>query len=287
MSAQSLLLNGTDFTVDDVVIGKPRANKAGGKSVPILAKESGQALLVTTPLLLTWGANENSDDQSGRKWYDMSLQFPKDGYETENTRKFLSNMQALEEHIKNAACTTHCKDWFNKANVERVVVDALYTPMLRYPRDPATGEADLTRSPTIRVKLDYWDDKFTCELYDPNNQLLFPVDGGPSPVDLITKGSQVATILKCGGVWLANGKFGVTWRLEQAVVQPRPTIRGRCHISLSATDRTTMEAAAVPAASALTESDDEDETPEAELEPPPAPAPAPATKKKVVRRKAA
>jgi hypothetical protein len=54
-----------------------------------------------------------------------------------------------------------------------------------------------------------------------------------SPKDLITKMSHVVTMIQCGGVWFANGKFGVTWRLVQGIVQPRLSMRGRCHLSLT------------------------------------------------------
>ena len=46
--------------------------------------------------MLTWGINTFVDEKSGRQTYDMSLQFPKDEYKTEQLEKFLTNMQALE-----------------------------------------------------------------------------------------------------------------------------------------------------------------------------------------------
>ena len=125
------------------------------------------------------------------------------------------------------------------------VVDALWTPMVRYPKDKETGEIDTTRAPSLRVKLGYWDDSFNTEVYDPNGAALFPSDdgNGATPVDLITKGSQVATVLQSGGIWFANGKFGTTWKLFQVVVKPRATLRGKCQISLSASELTTMNSA--------------------------------------------
>jgi hypothetical protein len=44
--------------------------------------------------------------------------------------------------------------------------------------------------------------------------------------------------LQCGGIWFANGKFGVTWKLLQAVGQkPRASISGQCFIKLKKTDK--------------------------------------------------
>lgn len=262
MSACDLILTGSDFSTQDVSFGKPRANKAGGKSVQIMSVHSGQALNLTTPLMLTWGANENVDDASGRRWYDMSLQFPNPDFATDSATAFLENLKALEAHIKNLACTSCAKDWFNKQKQSPEVVDALFTPILRYPKDPVSGEPDTTRAPTLRVKLDFWDNAFNAELYDVNDRLLFPSeDPQVTPLTLIGKGSHVATVLKCGGVWLANGKFGVTWRLVQAVVQPRVTLQGRCHITLSDADRRTLSASASspPEDTANVSDTDEDE----------------------------
>jgi hypothetical protein len=52
---------------------------------------------------------------------------------------------------------------------------------------------------------------------------------------LIPKGSEIACIIQCGGIWFANGKFGVTWKLFQGVVKPTQTLaKGQCHIKLDA-----------------------------------------------------
>ena len=110
--------------------------------------------------------------------------------------------------------------------------------MLNWPKNKETGEKDTERSPTLKVKLDYWDSKFNCEIYDMNKELLFPnVDEKFYPMDLLTKASNVACIIKCGGVWFANGKFGVTWRLVQAVVKPKASLTGKCFIELTTDER--------------------------------------------------
>ena len=59
-----------------------------------------------------------------------------------------------------------------------------------------------------------------------------------TPLDFIRKGGQIATIIQCGGLWFANGKFGVTWKLVQAAVQkPKPVITGTCFIRLKKADK--------------------------------------------------
>mgnify|MGYP003336810967 FL=1 len=91
------------------------------------------------------------------------------------------------------------------------------------------------------MKLNFWEGEYkNTEIYDDSQMQLFPNDNDTLPMELITKGAHVATILSCGGIWVANGKFGVTWRLFQAVVKPRATLAGKCHINLSSKDKKTL-----------------------------------------------
>ena len=237
------IINGLTFNAEtDCKYVKSKINKSGGKSVGILNGTNNTALCVATPLMLTWGLNEFVDEVTGRKQYTMSIQFPKDEYKTPETTKFLENMVGFQDKLKNDAIR-NSKEWMNKAKMTSEVVDALFHPMLTYPKDPNTGEPDYARAPTLKVKLDYWDDAFNCEIYDVNQNPVFPspTSEPSNPMDLITKGSNVALIIRCGGLWFANGKFGCTWKLLQAVVKPKPTLKGKCFITLSDNDIDKME----------------------------------------------
>lgn len=243
--AHQQILSGVDFDpASDLTFTKAKINANGRKQIGILNSKSKKAVHLATPLMLTWGINEYIDDKTGVKSYDMALQFPNDEYNNPECVSFLKNMQALEQRIKNDAIT-NCKDWLNKTKTSADAIDALWTPMLRYPKDKETGDFDYSRAPTLKVKINYWEGEYKLtEIYDDNSVALFPNDNGIVPSELITKGSHVATILSCGGLWVANGKFGVTWRLFQAVVKPRVTLSGKCHISLSSKDKETMSAGA-------------------------------------------
>ena len=239
------ILSGIDFDpASDLTFTKAKINANGRKQVGILNSKIKKGVHLATPLMLTWGINEYVDDKTGSKSYDMALQFPNDEYNNPECVAFLKNMQTLEQRIKNDAIT-NCKDWLNKTKTSADAVDALWTPMLRYPKDKETGDFDYSRAPTLKVKINFWEGEYkNTEIYDDNQVALFPNDNGIVPLELITKGSHVATILSCGGIWVANGKFGVTWRLFQAVVKPRVTLAGKCHISLSSKDKETLIASA-------------------------------------------
>ena len=143
-------------------------------------------------------------------------------------------MKCFETKLKQDALK-NSKEWLNKSKTSPEVVDALFTPMLKYPKDKNTGEFDYTRAPSLNVKLGYWNDEFDCEVYDHDQKQLFPANDATKTnlMALIPKSANVAVILKCGGLWFANGKFGCTWKLVQAAVKPKVSFKGKCLISLS------------------------------------------------------
>jgi len=246
------IVSGAAFNVStDFVYTKPKLNANNGKAIGILNKNDMKSLHISTPLMLTWGVNEWADDKSGKKTYDLALQFPNEEYNNTDCMAFLKNMQELETRIKNDAIT-NCKEWLNKPKMSSDAVDALWSPMLKYPKDKATDEFDYSRAPTLKVKIQYWDDHFQkVELYNESRTLVFPNDDNIPITDFISKGSNVKTLIQCGGIWVANGKFGVTWKLIQAIVKPKTTLSGKCHIILSDKDKEKLTTAV--------EADDDDE----------------------------
>ena len=239
-SSDTQIVCATKLTASDYSYAKPTVNKSGGKSIRVTSGNGKGSLLLSTPLMLTWGVNEYVDEQTGRRSYDLSLQFPKEEYNTPQAEAFLKNIIDFQNQLKKDAIK-HSKEWMNKAKMSDEVIDALFHPIVRYPKDPDTGEPDTTRAPTFRIKLPYWDDKFDCEIYDMGENVLFPNDDSVYPIDLIPKGTMIATVLRCGGIWNANGKIGCTWKLVQAVVQPRASLKGRCLITLSGDEKAALQ----------------------------------------------
>ncbi len=317
--ASEMVIAGAYFNpASDMKYTKPKVNSVGGRSVGIVNSKTSTVLNLSSPLMLTWGVQSFTDDKSGKVSYDLALQFPNEGFETPATKKFLENMSAFEKKIKEDAIA-NSKEWFSKPKMTSDAVDALWTPILKYPKNKDTLEADTTRAPTIKVKLPFWEGTWKdLELYDTEMRLVFPdaTNATLSPQDLIAKGSHIAVSIQCGGIWFANGKFGVTWKLFQAIVKPKMSLKGKCHIKLDDEDKTKMVSQVVPTdvdgdadgddhhdnVSAVIEDDDEENaTPltrtASSSAPAPAPAPAPAataapsagggdaaSKKKIVRK---
>ena len=230
------VIEGTEFNCDNIKYSSPKTNSVGGKSVNIFNKLTNSRLNISTPMMLTWGASDYVDKSSGQGngKFEMTLQFPNEDYKNEEASTFLENLKKFEDKIKSDAMN-HSKDWFGKIHKSLDVLEALYSPMLKYSKDKNTGEFDLTKAPSIRVKIPIWEGNWRCEVYDDEGTKLFPNTTGSTPVDLIPKATNVKVLMTCGGIWFANGKFGITWKLVQAMVQkPRPQLSGRCFLKPSA-----------------------------------------------------
>lgn len=305
------IIDGTLFKADGIKYSAPKANASGGKSVNILNKLTNTGLRLSTPLMLTWGASDFVDEKTGKGngKYEMGLQFPTDEYKNADTDSFLKNMQEFEKKIK-ADAMIYSKEWFGKVHKSEDVISALWTPMLKYSKDKTTGEPDMNKAPTIRIKIPVWEGTWRCEIYDEDGVSLFPNAATPSvtPLDFLQKGINVAVIIQCGGLWFANGKFGLTWKMIQAVVQkPRASLAGSCFIKLKPSDKERLKTAQPPVEEAdvepvgqIVEDSDDEEDPIAEddvdeeeeiAEPEPEPEPVVVAveekpKKKVVKKKA-
>ena len=262
----SLIVNASNFApTTQMVYGKPRVNTKGGKSINITNSTTRRSLMIHTPMMLTYGVNEHKNDD-GTTSYDMNIQFPREEFETDATRGLKKMMMEMEEKIVQDAAI-NSRDWFGKKYGDEVV-QAFWTPMLKYPKnkDLMDGSLDKTREPTLKIKLPIWDGQPKFEVYDLKSNQIFPNDIGQGPEAVVQKGSNVCCTLMCGGIWITGSKFGVTWKLSQCAVKPPETFeKGKCYIPGLSMSAPTQESGYG--------SDGEDEAPR----PAPAPTPEPAS----------
>jgi len=242
------IIDGTQFKTDQIIFCAPKATPQGAKSINLISKATKTSLTLSTPLLLTWGASDYKaeGEEKGNGKFDMSLQFPSDEYKTEDSEAFLRNLQALENTIKENALT-YSKEWFGKVHKSSEVVDALWTPMLKYVKDKATGEYDYTKKPTLRVKIPQWEGVWKSEIYDEDGNKLFPsTENSFTPIDYLKKGTNVMCLIQFGGIWFVNGKFSANWKLIQAVVQkPKAALQGQCFIKMKTQDKDKLKSQVV------------------------------------------
>ena len=291
-----IVLTISDWNTSGIRYMQPKVNDRGAKSVNIISTQSNRSMAIQTPLMMTWGINDFTDEkgESDGK-YKMSLNFPNAQYAKPATDEFLAKFKAFENQILDDA-VKNCELWFGEADMSREVLKHMYFPSLKYSKDKATKKIDLSKPPSIHAKVPNYEGRWSVELYDTSSKLVYPDSANPNitPIDLVPKLSNVAAVLQCGGLWFGGKGWGVTWKLVQAVVKPKEivSIFGKCHIQLSADDVAAMDrqpvAVDVPeeeeeidAVTSTQVEDSDEEEEEAVVPAAPAPAPAPAVKKVV------
>lgn len=242
-SNMPIVLNINEWNTSNIRYMQPKISDRGSKTINIISTQTNRSLHISTPLMMTWGIADFVDEkgESDGK-YSMSLNFPSQGYETTATTEFLDKLKAFENQILDDA-VRNSEAWFGE-EMSLEVAKHTFFPFLKYTKDKMTKKIDYTKAPSIRAKVPNYDGKWTVEIYDTKQKLLFPCDDvNMTPIDFVPKKSNVACVLQCGGLWFGGKGWGITWKLNQCVVKPHETqsVFGRCHISLSQDDIQTIE----------------------------------------------
>ena len=239
----SAIIDGTNIDTSVFSYSAPKANPSGGKVVNLYNKHFKESLTLSTPLMLTWGAQEGMDqakNPTGK--FTMSLQFPSSDYTNPDAEAFLKSMRNLEDKIR-ADALNYSKEWFGKEIKSADVMEEKFNVMLRHPKKEKGGaEMDLNKPPTLTVKVPCWKSVWQSEIYDEEGNPLFLKGKSPAhvtPLDFLKPKTHVICLIQCGGLWFVNGKVSVTWNLKQAIVQKPKTssiVEGTCFLRPKAAD---------------------------------------------------
>ena len=293
------IIDGTNINTSLFSYSTPKAHASGGKVVNLYNKNVRESLTISTPLILTWGAQEGKDTQGNMtvKW-TMSLQFPNAEYSNADADAFLKSIRALEAKVK-ADAMTYSKEWFGKTITSAEVMDEKFNVMLRHPKkEKGSVEMDESKPPTLTVKIPCWSGVWQSEIYDEEGEPMFVKGKTAShvtPLDFLKPKTHVICLLQCGGLWFVNGKVSITWNLKQAIVQKPKTsaiAEGTCFLKIKPADKEKLKSLPPPedddvdpdgavSSTIVEDSDDEREVPSASLIPPKAPAPTPVVEKVV------
>lgn len=237
------IIDGTNIDTSVFSYSAPKPHASGGKVVNLYNKNVRESLTIATPLILTWGAQENLEQGTKKPTgkFTMSLQFPSPDYTNHDLEAFLKSMRSLEAKVK-ADAMIYSKEWFGKTITSPEVIEEKFNVMLKHPKkEKGSIEVDETRPPTLTVKIPQWSGVWKPEIYDEDGEPLFvsgKVNGHLSPLDFLKPKTHVICLIQCGGLWFVNGKISITWNLKQAVVQkPKPSMEGQCFLKPKDTDK--------------------------------------------------
>lgn len=244
------IIDGTTFDLSRITYLNVKTSKMGGKTIGMIDRETKKPIYISTPLLYGWGMqkvvikdkNGEIQPQTGPDKYSFAIQCPTEA-ENPDGFAFFEKIKEFEQKILQDAFN-HSTEWFGKPHKSIDATEALLNRMLYYPK------GDATRAPTFKVTVPVWENACKSEIYDMDGIKLFPANGVNDPESMLAHipRGDILTILQCGGIYIINGKFGVTWKLTQAVVsKPKETVvTGICHINIKRQDREKLATAPVP-----------------------------------------
>lgn len=265
MSSRSApqIVNASTDDINNFTYTEPKAYKSGkGKNVRVIGGAR-QYQNIQIPMMMSWGFNRNVNDKTNEVTYSISLQFPPEAEQTSDQSRLLKMLKARDEkHIQTAV--ENSQKWFGKKMSEEVVREN-YVSLLKYPKIKDTDEIDYSRSPSIRMKLGFYDGAFKFSLYNMDSEFLFNEEiqrkkGSIGDVEallseLIPKTAHLVAIIQSNGMWFVNKNFGETFQLSQAIVRPPVRLNMNvCQIVMSNEDKVLMEK---KAAEAVNETEDD------------------------------
>ena len=201
-----------DFDINKVSFGEiKKISDKGGKYIPLYYDKS--PFVIQTPQCYApFGMNCFRDDKDGTESYSLELSF-KEKESRPSLKRYYEILEQIDQKVLEAALD-NSQLWLRKSK-SREVVDALFTKTIRVPTDRDTGAVIDKWPPTFRLKLNK-DNKghFRCVTYDQETKDEISLDS----IMPRMKGSKVTAIASCGGIWVAGGKFGCSWKATQLMV---------------------------------------------------------------------
>jgi len=210
-----------NFDIEAVGFSKLRKNKSGGKAVYLNVSE--KKLYLQLPKLRSpYGLSTYTDDTTGKTSYSLDLSLDTDNTEAMELREKLTQLDELI--IKTVV--ENSKEWLGKKFNEAVCREALYKPLVRQGKEPYPD--------TVKLKiLTSSTGDFVPEAYSTSRERV--------GLDTITKGSKVTCIVDFVQIWFIDNKFGVTVRLQQALLEPSAKLPSFAFLGVDGASETQAE----------------------------------------------
>ena len=218
----------------------------------------------------------DSGDFQGNGKFKLNLDF-KNRATSPKLNAYYDMLRAIDDYVidqgvKNAA------NWLGLRGVSRETVSALYTKSIRVSKDKQGNDRAPVQS--VAIKKNYNTGAFDAVMYDDQDRKI----EGVTPMEVLRRGAEVTCILDATSIWVAGGKFGISWKLHQARVDQAAETSSSAPAFVDDDDEDAPSSTPAPSQPAFVADDEaeaEEEEEEEVVEPVPAPAPAPAPKKVV------
>ena len=177
----------SEFSPAGLKFCKLRKNRYGGKIVYLDEKVYLQLPFMRAP----FGLSAFTNQSTGQTTYSLDLSLDDDDLKAKLTE--------LDDLVVETVAANSV-EWLGKELSVDTLKQALYTPIVR----PGKGYPD-----TIKLKV----------LTAPATEC-YTTEQETIPLDEIEKGQRAMAIVELNSIWFVDGKFGVSLRLQQVMVEP-------------------------------------------------------------------
>ena len=203
----------SNFNTQKLSFSQVRVLDSGGKQ-SYINYDNGAFVFQTPNCRLPYGMS--AFDKAGPIKYSVELSLS--GYDDAGSkmRPFYDALSRLDEFMIDQG-VKNSKSWF-KSEMSRDVIKAFYSPVVRLAKDREGNPKPYppTVKLSLRQKRDSQDFDVVC--FDEKR---VQYKGIPLE-ELLVKGAQVTCLIQCTGVWFAGMKYGLSWKLSQAIVTSLP-----------------------------------------------------------------
>jgi len=192
----------------------------------------------------------DTSDYQGNGKFKAQMSF-KDRHTNPKVTAYVATLEAIDNFVIDQA-TKNAAKWFKLPGASREMIALFYTPSIKLSKDKDGNPKDYPPSQSISLKKKK-DGEFDVVLYDKSRREI----EGVAPLDILRRGAEITPVIDATGIWIADKKFGLTWKLVQALVN----VAGEGGVSgcliedesdslVSATEESNLMAAVLPSAGA-------------------------------------
>lgn len=193
------ILRAEDVDMNNLTFSSTAKNLDNGMKIVSLSYNGKPLTLQTPKMSVPFGV---SRWENGKASLELSLGLFSADPELSRFHDLLQRLNArcLEEGMMKSVT------WFKRKFSDSAILEALFTSTLKH----NTNKPDLP--PTFKANLPQRDGAYQFEAYDEAKNKVDDIDA----LDL--RGGHAVCIVQCSGIWIAAGKFGMTWKVVQMKV---------------------------------------------------------------------
>jgi len=208
-------INPNSFSTENIVFGASKLTPNGGKSIPLSYKLENKTsnVLFQTPRMLSFGINSWQDPKNPKlePVYTITMSF----IGMEHNQKLIDFYKVMN-CIDNWALDVASKnswDWLSHKTLTPENIKSNYTPCIKLPLEEKASP------PSIKIKIKAKDSGFQTTFFDKDKNVI----PGSDINKVFNIGSHVRAMIQCTGFWTNSGRFGLSWKILQMIVEPRIT----------------------------------------------------------------